>query len=139
MKNLVAGFRSGPDYEGAMVSFLRELIAIPSESCQEGKVVERIRQEMERVGFDEVKIDPMGISWAASAPGPGSSPWTCGHRGIGDPEEWELDPYKGKLEDGIIHGRGATDQTGAMASMVYAARIIKDGRPMTSPSTWWVP
>jgi putative selenium metabolism hydrolase len=129
VKNLVARIQErARDYEGAMVSFLRELIAIPSESCQEGKVVERIRQEMERVGFDEVKIDPMGniLGRIGSGPRVIAMDAHVDTVGIGDPEEWELDPYKGKLEDGIIHGRGATDQTGAMASMVYAARIIKD-------------
>ena len=47
-------------YEGDIVRFLRDLIAIPAESGQEGPVIARIRQEMEKVGFDEVRIDPMG-------------------------------------------------------------------------------
>src|ERR1019366_9448887 len=47
-------------YEGDMVGFLRDLIAIHAESGHEGPVVARIRLEMEKVGFDEVRIDPMG-------------------------------------------------------------------------------
>ena len=39
-----------------IVSFLRELIAIPSPSCEEGKVVERVQAEMEKVGFEEVSL-----------------------------------------------------------------------------------
>ena len=30
------------------------------------------------------------------------------------------------MENGIIYGRGASDQKGGMASLVYAARIIRD-------------
>ena len=47
-------------YESEMVAFLRELVAIPAESGQEGPVVDRIRREMEKAGFDEVRVDPMG-------------------------------------------------------------------------------
>ena len=46
--------------EGDMVRFLRDLVAIPGESSHEGPVIQRIKQEMEHVGFDEVRIDGMG-------------------------------------------------------------------------------
>ena len=38
----------GPD----MTRFLRDMIAIPSESCEEKGVVMRIKEEMEKLGFD---------------------------------------------------------------------------------------
>ena len=47
-------------YKADMTRFLRDMIAIPSESADEKKVVLRIKQEMEKVGFDKVEIDPMG-------------------------------------------------------------------------------
>ena len=37
--------------ESEIVGFLRDLIAIPAESCQEGPVIQRIRREMEKVGL----------------------------------------------------------------------------------------
>ena len=43
-----------------MTRFLRDMIAIPSESCDEKRVIHRIKEEMEKVGFDRVEIDPMG-------------------------------------------------------------------------------
>jgi putative selenium metabolism hydrolase len=46
--------------------------------------------------------------------------------GIGSIENWKYDPYKGFEDDEIIIGRGASDQTGGMVSMVYAGKIIKD-------------
>ncbi|MCX7971371.1 MAG: YgeY family selenium metabolism-linked hydrolase, partial [Negativicutes bacterium] len=47
-------------YKPDMTRFLRDMIRIPSESCQEREVVLRIKEEMEKVGFDRVEIDPMG-------------------------------------------------------------------------------
>ena len=47
-------------YESSMTKFLRDLIAIPGESCGEKDVVNRIAQEMEMLGFDKVEIDGMG-------------------------------------------------------------------------------
>ena len=47
-------------YKPQMSKFMRDLIAIPSESCDEMKVIQRIKKEMEAVGFDKVEIDPMG-------------------------------------------------------------------------------
>ena len=49
-------------YKADMTRFLRDMIAIPSESADEEKVVLRIKQEMEKVGFDKIEIDPMGQS-----------------------------------------------------------------------------
>ena len=48
-------------YEKKMVRFLRELIAIPSESAEEGEVIQRIRREMESPGAcDKIKVDKLG-------------------------------------------------------------------------------
>ncbi|MCD6312069.1 MAG: YgeY family selenium metabolism-linked hydrolase, partial [Elusimicrobia bacterium] len=46
--------------EKNVVGFLRDLIAIPGESCGEKKVIERIRREMLKTGFASVRVDKMG-------------------------------------------------------------------------------
>jgi len=115
-------------YEADIVGFLRDLIAIPGESSHEGPVIQRIRQEMEKAGFDEIRIDPMGNILGRIGSGK-TVIMMDAHTdtvGVGDPKEWAWDPYKGKVEDGYVYGRGACDQRAGMASMVYAARIIKD-------------
>ncbi len=38
-----------------MTRFLRDMVAIPSESCDEKRVVHRIKEEMEKVGFIKSK------------------------------------------------------------------------------------
>lgn len=46
--------------------------------------------------------------------------------GVGNPENWRYDPYRGYEDEEIIVGRGASEQEGGMAAMVYAGKIIKD-------------
>ncbi len=115
-------------YRDDMTKFLRDMVAIPSESCQEKDVILRIKQEMEKVGFDEVRIDKMGNILGRIGHGKHVIAMDAhiDTVGIADPKLWSCDPYKGKLENGIIYGRGASDQEGGMASMVYAGKIIKD-------------
>lgn len=116
------------EYKGDISRFLRDIIAIPSESCNESKVIERIREEMKKVGFDKIDIDKMGNIIG-----------TIGHGkhviamdahidtvGIGDKDLWQYDPYKGYEDMDVIIGRGGSDQKGGMASMIYGAKIIKD-------------
>ncbi len=115
-------------YEPDMSKFLRDMIAIPSESCQEERVILRIKEEMEKVGFDKIEIDPMGNIFGYIGHGPHLIAMDAhiDTVGIGNPENWQYDPYEGYEDDEIIIGRGASDQEGGMASMVYAGKIIKE-------------
>jgi putative selenium metabolism hydrolase len=115
-------------YEPEMTRFLRDMVAIPSESCQEEKVVLRIKEEMEKVGFDKVEIDPMGniLGYIGSGPRLIAFDAHIDTVGIGVASSWEFDPYEGFEDDECIGGRGTSDQEGGMASMVYAAKIIKE-------------
>lgn len=115
-------------YEPEMSKFLRDMIAIPSESCQEEKVVLRIKEEMEQVGFDKVEIDPMGniLGYIGHGKHVIAMDAHIDTVGIGNPENWKYDPFKGHEDDEIIIGRGSSDQEGGMASMVYAGKIIKE-------------
>ena len=116
------------EYKPQMSKFLRDMIAIPSESCGEEKVIQRIKAEMEAVGFDRVEIDPMGnvLGYIGNGSHLIAMDAHIDTVGVGNLDNWEYDPYKGYEDDEIIIGRGATDQEGGMASMVYAGKIIKD-------------
>ncbi|MDR1979396.1 MAG: YgeY family selenium metabolism-linked hydrolase [Synergistaceae bacterium] len=115
-------------YEPDMTRFLRDMIAIPSESCDEKAVVLRIKEEMEKVGFDKVEIDPMGNILGTIGDGKHVVAMDAhiDTVGIGNRDNWKFDPYKGMEDAEIIGGRGSSDQEGGMASMVYAGKIIKD-------------
>lgn len=115
-------------YKPEMTRFLRDMIRIPSESCQEKAVVERIREEMVKVGFDRVEIDPMGniLGYIGHGSHLIAMDAHIDTVGVGNMDNWKFDPYEGMEDDTIIGGRGASDQEGGMASMVYAGKIIKD-------------
>jgi len=115
-------------YKPEMTRFLRDMIAIPSESCDEKKVVLRIKEEMEKVGFDKVEIDPMGNVMGYIGHGKHLIAMDAhiDTVGIGNIKNWECDPYTGFEDDEVIMGRGGSDQEGGMASMVYAGKIIKE-------------
>ncbi|HMM22715.1 MAG TPA: YgeY family selenium metabolism-linked hydrolase [Selenomonadales bacterium] len=115
-------------YEPDMSRFLRDMIAIPSESCQEAAVIGRIKQEMEKAGFDKVEIDPMGniLGYIGHGRHVIAMDAHIDTVGVGNRDNWQYDPYKGHEDDEIIVGRGASDQEGGMAAMVYAGKIIKE-------------
>jgi putative selenium metabolism hydrolase len=121
-------YEKAEGYKPAISKFLRDMIAIPSESRQEAKVIQRIKAEMETVGFDRVDIDPMGnvLGYIGSGSHLIAMDAHVDTVGVGDPDQWEYDPYQGYEDDEIIVGRGASDQEGGMAAMVYAGKIIKD-------------
>ena len=117
-----------PDRE-AMIEFLRELIRIPSFSTQEGDVAARLREELLRVGVDDVRVDAIGNVVARLGQGSGSKLLYNGHMdtvGVGDRSAWRRDPFGAEMKRGVIHGRGAADMKGALAAMVYAAKLLVD-------------
>jgi putative selenium metabolism hydrolase len=128
MINFEQILQAAESYQPQISKFLRDLIAIPSESTQEREVVLRIKKEMEEVGFDKVEIDPMGniLGYIGHGKHLIAMDAHIDTVGIGNIKNWEYDPYQGYEDDEIILGRGTSDQTGGMASMVYAGKIIKD-------------
>ena len=119
---------SAEGYEKAMTAFLRDLIAIPGESCGEEGVIRRIAKEMESVGFDKVEIDPMGNVLGTMGTGEKLIAYDAhiDTVGIGNRANWTFDPYEGYESDSEIGGRGASDQLGGIVSAVYGAKVMKD-------------
>ena len=115
-------------YKADITKFLRDMIAIPSESSDEEKVVLRIKEEMEKVGFDKVEIDPQGniLGYIGHGKHLIAMDAHIDTVGVGNLDNWDFDPYLGFEDEEKIGGRGGSDQEGGMASMVYAGKIIKD-------------
>jgi putative selenium metabolism hydrolase len=115
-------------YEADMTKFLRDLVHIPGESSGEKGHVMRIKEEMEKVGFDKIEIDPMGNILGYMGNGETLIGFD-GHIdtvGIGNINNWTFDPYEGFETDTEIGGRGTSDQMGGLVSAVYGAKIMKD-------------
>ena len=120
--------KAAEGYRADMSRFLRDMIAIPSESCEEKGVVMCIKAEMEKLGYDKVEIDKLGnvIGWMGHGKKIIAIDSHIDTVGIGNIENWTADPYKGYETDTIIYGRGGSDQEGGMASAAYGVKIMKD-------------
>lgn len=129
MLNFAAINKQAKKYQPQMVKFLRDIIAIPSESTEEKGVIDRVAKEMRATrAFDKVWTDGMGnlIGQVGHGKKLIAIDAHCDTVGVGDRTAWKHDPYKGKVAGGKVWGRGAGDQEGAIASMVYSAKIIRD-------------
>ena len=120
--------KAAENYKYDMTRFLRDLVKIPGESAEEKGHIMRIKEEMEKLGFNKVQIDPMGNVLGYM----GTGKTLIGYDahidtvGIGNRDNWEFDPYEGYETDEEIGGRGTSDQLGGIVSAVYGAKIMKD-------------
>jgi putative selenium metabolism hydrolase len=111
-----------------ILRFMREICAIPSMTSQIGEVGQRICQEMQSLGFDEVRFDKMGNTLGRIGNGPKVIVFDShiDTVGVGDPASWQWDPFQGKIEDGMLYARGACDEKGSTPGMVYGMAIARD-------------
>ncbi len=114
-------------YQQDMTRFLRDMIAIPSESCDEKRVVHRIKEEMEKVGFDKVEIDPMGnvLGYIGHGPRLVAMDAHIDTVGIGNIKNWSFDPYQGMETDELIGGAARLIRKAGWRRWSTPARLLK--------------
>ena len=122
-----------------IIQFMRDICAIPSMDSQLREVGERIGSEMTQLGFEEVRFDKMGnimgrIGSGRRVIGDDSHIDTVG---IGDPTSWQWDPFKGKVENGILYARGASDEKGSTPGMVYGLAFARDLGLLEDTTAWY--
>jgi len=112
-------------HRDAILTFLREIIAIPSMDSQIGPVGERIQAEMARLGFRDIRFDSMGNTLGCIGDGPRILLYDShiDTVGIGDPDEWQWDPFTGKVEQGRFYARGACDEKASTPGMIYGLAL----------------
>lgn len=111
--------------EGALLSFLSEMISLKSPSAGEKPVAERVKEEMTALGYENVRFDSVGNVIGELGRGE-KAILLSSHMdaaGVADPSKWKHDPYKGVIEEGKIYGRGAGDNKGALSCMIYGCRM----------------
>lgn len=115
-------------YEQETADFLAKMIQTPSFSMKEKDMVHVIKAQMEKEGFDEVWFDGLGSVIGRMGNGKRLIAFDAHIDTVypGNLDNWNFPPHAGKIEEGKVWGRGASDQLGGMASMVAAAKIIKE-------------
>ncbi len=122
-------------YEGQMIKDLQDLIAInsvlaePKEDAPFGEGPKQALltalKQCEALGFETKNVDNY-----------------AGHAEIGSGEQliavvahldvvpvgdgWDTNPFEGVIKDGIMYGRGVSDDKGAAVASMYALKILKD-------------
>lgn len=115
-----------------MCDFASRLIALPSVTGEEGLVAKEIIHEMKKLNYDDVFTDVAGnvVGIIRGSGGGEHLLYNC-HMDQVDPgnlDAWEYPPFEGRKAGGWIHGRGASDTKGAIATQVYAAACMRRAR-----------
>jgi len=122
-----------------ITDFMREICAIPSMNSQLKDVGERIAREMRKLHFDEVRFDKMGNIMGRIGNGKKVIVFDShiDTVGIGDPHEWQWDPFEGKVENGVLFARGACDEKGSTPGMIYGMAAARDFGLLDGWTAWY--
>lgn len=114
----------------AMIRFAQELVRIPSTTLQEGNVADRVEREMTTLGYDEVARDEagnvVGVLFGMEGPEALVLNSHMDTVDVGESDAWRKDPHGGDTDTGYLHGLGAADCKGGVASHVYAGALLKN-------------
>jgi len=107
---------------------LSEVVQIPSLSGEEGDVIAKLAEQCTNASFDEVRIDGLGnlIGRVGNGPKILAIDAHIDTVDTGEIDQWDFDPFCGKIQDGKVLGRGTVDQSGGAAAMITAGRILKE-------------
>ncbi|MBI5929766.1 MAG: YgeY family selenium metabolism-linked hydrolase [Chloroflexi bacterium] len=125
-QSIVAAIKAEVEKNRAViVQFMRDLCAIPSMESQIKDVGERCAAEMRKLGFERIWFDKMGNIVGQIGNGPKKLLYDShiDTVSVGDPAEWQWDPFEGKVENGILYARGACDEKGSTPGMIYGLAI----------------
>ena len=109
---------------------LLALVRTPSVSGDERAVAEKLAQWARDEGL-AVALDDAGVSIEVPGRAPGPTLWLASHLDtVPVGEGWARDPFAGIVEDGVLHGRGASDAKASVAAMACAAgALARKGGP----------
>ena len=110
-----------------LIDFTQRLIRVESYTGKEIETSRLVKEEMLKLGYDDVIIDKYGSVLGKLGSGDKHILYD-GHIDVveaSDKDEWLYPPFEAKIVDGKLYGRGAVDMKGAVAGMVYAGYAMK--------------
>ncbi len=108
-----------------VIELARDLIRCRSITPDDAGCQKILAKELKQSGFkiEQINSGPVTNIWATH--GQGSPVFVyVGHTDVvptGPLGDWKYDPFKGVIEDGYLHGRGAADMKGSVAAFTRAA------------------
>jgi len=121
-------YAKAKEIEPQIADFLSRLVQTPSFSMKEADVVKVIHAEMDKLGFDNIRVDALGSIIGTIGSGKRIIAFDAHIDTVypGNRDNWDFEPFSGHIADGYLWGRGTSDQKGGLASMIYAAKLIKE-------------
>jgi putative selenium metabolism hydrolase len=118
---------------------LSKMIRVPGFSCTERDRVKLIKRLCKEAGMQDVRVDGLGSLLGRVGSGPKVLVFDAhiDTVGVGDPSQWKSPPHSGIVKDGLVYGRGASDQLGGAASMITAARMLKEAAYAGGYTVWF--
>ncbi|MHA6687489.1 ArgE/DapE family deacylase [Mesorhizobium sp. A556] len=132
------------------ITFLQEMVAIPSVTGDEAAIQKFVSGYMNKIGLD---VDMWDTDWEELKKHPGYRPVDRGYEGrpnivatlkgtgggrslllnghtdvipVGNGEGWSDNPWSAKIENGRIYGRGSCDMKSGVASHILAVQYLKE-------------
>lgn len=110
-----------------------DLIRRPSVTPDDAGCQDLAAERLGAAGFavERLRFGEVDNLWAVAG---GSGPLLCllGHTDVvppGPAEDWHGDPFEPRIEDGLLHGRGAADMKGSVAAMIVACERFRAAHP----------
>jgi putative selenium metabolism hydrolase len=115
-------------YRDYSANNLSAMIKVPAFSGTEKERIQLLKRLCLEAGMEDLRID--GLGSLIGRVGKGSKKLVFDAHidtvGVGDESQWESPAFSGKIADGLVYGRGSTDQLGGAAAMISAARILRE-------------
>jgi len=115
-------------HRDAIISFLRDLVVIPSYDGNIREVAARVERELRALGYQDIRYAPYGDIVARIGDGTRVLLYDS-HLdtvGVGDEREWKHGAFSGAIENGLMYGRGTVDEKGSTPPMIYGLKIAHD-------------
>ncbi|MEM4183236.1 MAG: M20/M25/M40 family metallo-hydrolase [Candidatus Caldarchaeum sp.] len=125
---------------------LAELISIPSVSARNQSIDECanfVKQLLERDGFSATLLETKTGRPAVYAEKKGGKNTILlyNHYDVQPPEpleEWQTDPFKLTEKDGILYGRGVSDNKGEIIARLAAVRVVEKAFGLLPLTVKWI-
>jgi len=117
----------------ATVALTRELIQRESVTPEDAGCQDLMISRLEALGFriERLRFGEVDNFWAELGDeGPLFA--FAGHTDVvptGDASAWTYPPFEARVEDGMLHGRGAADMKGSLAAMITATEAFLTDAP----------
>ena len=131
MTSLETLLEKARQYEEDLISFLSGFVQIPSvnppgDMSQAAAYVEEF---LGKWGLPTRRIEPeKGVITIYSSVGDGEDYLMLnGHMDVvpeGDHDKWSIPPFSGRVVDGYLYGRGASDMKGGLSALIYAYAVF---------------